>query len=616
MTDIATSGCWFVWFCICVDVVVRPVLLTCQASSVIFVTDAGHTDEPETTCSSKPPATPPAPPRHEDAGDVARDARRPGLAYGRVVRPAPAPALPAATTVAEADRDAEVARFTAAATSVADRLTARSAAASGVSAEVLQATAVLARDRGLLASVVKGVRKGTDAPHAVHAAVDQFAGLFRQMGGLMAERVTDLYDVRDRIVAGAHRPVGAGHPHPVRAVGLLADDLAPPTRRARPHAGDRLATRLGGPTSHTAIIARQLGIPASSRSPGSTPSRTTPSSSSTAPRRAAGRPGAGRGTRAVAESADPRRGRRRWQGPGRTADGHRVGVLANVQDGAGARTAATGAAEGVGLFRTELCFLSAEKEPTVEEQAVIYAEVLAAFGDRKVVVRTLDAGSDKPLAFAGMPDEANPALGVRGLRIAFADPGILDRQLDAIALAAERTGTSPWVMAPMVATVAEAGLLRRPGARPRTRPGVMVEVPSVALLADRILRHVDFLSIGTNDLTQYTMAADRLSADLADLTDPWQPALLALVARTAAAGQAAGKPVGVCGEAAADPLLGCVLTGLGVTSLSAAAAALPAVGAALAEVDLAACRAAAAAALDAADPAAARQAARAALTTG
>jgi phosphotransferase system enzyme I (PtsI) len=171
-------------------------------------------------------------------------------------------------------------------------------------------------------------------------------------------------------------------------------------------------------------------------------------------------------------------------------------------------------------------------------------------------------------------------------------------------------------MAPMVATVAEAVFFAD---RVRARglvPGVMVEVPSVALLADRILRHVDFLSIGTNDLTQYTMAADRLSADLADLTDPWQPALLALVARTAAAGQAAGKPVGVCGEAAADPLLGCVLTGLGVTSLSAAAAALPAVGAALAEVDLAACRAAAAAALDAADPAAARQAARAALTTG
>ena len=140
----------------------------------------------------------------------------------------------------------------------------------------------------------------------------------------------------------------------------------------------------------------------------------------------------------------------------------------------------------------------------------------------------------------------------------------------------------------------------------------MVEVPAAALLADRLLRHVDFLSIGTNDLAQYTMAADRLSPELATLTDPWQPAHLALVAQAAAAGKRPGKPVGVCGEAAADPLLACVLIGLGVTSLSAATAALPAVGARLATVSLDQCRAAATAALAAEDPAAAREAARAA----
>ena len=303
----------------------------------------------------------------------------------------------------------------------------------------------------------------------------------------------------------------------------------------------------------------------------------------------------------------------RWSGPGRTADGHAVEVLANVQDGAGARTAAGTAAGGVGLFRTELCFLSVEREPTVEEQAAVYAEVLEAFAGRKVVLRTLDAGSDKPLAFVGMPDEANPALGVRGLRLALSDPGLLDRQLDAVALAAARTGSSPWVMAPMVSTVPEARFFAD---RVRARglvPGIMVEVPAAALLADRFLTCVDFLSIGTNDLSQYTMAADRLSPELAALTDPWQPALLALIARTASAGAAAGKPVGVCGEAAADPLLACVLTGLGVTSLSAAAAAVPAVGALLGTVSLAACRAAAQAALDAPDPVAGRAAARALL---
>jgi phosphotransferase system enzyme I (PtsI) len=291
-------------------------------------------------------------------------------------------------------------------------------------------------------------------------------------------------------------------------------------------------------------------------------------------------------------------------------------VLANVQDGAGARAAVAAHAEGVGLFRTELSFLGHAQEPSVDEQATGYAEVLAAFAGRKVVLRTLDAGSDKPLAFATLPDEANPALGVRGLRIARRDPDMLDRQLDAVAEAARRTSSTPWVMAPMVATVAEAADF---AARVRARglvPGVMIEVPSAALHAERLLQHVDFLSIGTNDLSQYTLAADRLSADLADLTDPWQPALLHLVALTADAGRRTGKPVGVCGEAAADPLLACVLVGLGITSLSCAASAVAGVGARLATVDLDTCRRAAEAALAQDDPAAARAVVREVILAG
>jgi phosphotransferase system enzyme I (PtsI) len=268
----------------------------------------------------------------------------------------------------------------------------------------------------------------------------------------------------------------------------------------------------------------------------------------------------------------------------------------------------------VGLLRTELAFLGRAAEPPVEEQADAYAEVLAAVPrGGPVVLRTLDAGSDKPLPFAALPAEANPALGVRGLRAARRDPGVLERQLDAVAEAARRTGTRPRVMAPMVATVAEAADF---AARVRARdlvPGVMVEVPAAALLADRLLVHVDFLSIGTNDLAQYTMAADRMSADLATLTDPWQPAVLTLVAMTARAGVAADKPVGVCGEAAADPLLACVLAGLGVTSLSAAAAAVRAVGAKLATVSLQQCREAADAVLGTATAVDARAAALAIL---
>ncbi len=539
----------------------------------------------------------------------------PGTGYGRVVRPAPPPLVPAPVEVPEKDRDAAVALFVTAAAVVATRLGERSAAASGVSAEVLQATAGLARDRGLLSGVEKRIRTGTDAVHATVATVEQFAGMFRTMGGLMAERVVDLFDIRDRIIAELTGQPEPGIPTPDGPSVLVANDLAPAdTAGLDPTQVVALVTRLGGPTSHTAIIARQLGIPCvvAVRDIDQLPVGALVLVDG-ATGEVVLAPDPDQAQRAVGQAGEQRDAVARWRGPGRTADGALVDVLANVQDGAGARAAAQTAAQGVGLFRTELCFLGADIEPSVEEQARIYAEVLEAFAGRKVVVRTLDAGSDKPLAFAGLPDEANPALGVRGLRIALTDPGILDRQLDAVALAAERTGSQPWVMAPMVATVAEASFFAD---RVRSRglvPGIMVEVPAAALLADRFLTVVDFLSIGTNDLSQYTMAADRLSAELAVLTDPWQPALLALIALTAKAGSAAGKPVGVCGEAAADPLLACVLAGLGVTSLSAAAAAVPAVGSALARVCLEDCRRAAASALEAADPAAARASARAVL---
>jgi phosphotransferase system enzyme I (PtsI) len=234
-------------------------------------------------------------------------------------------------------------------------------------------------------------------------------------------------------------------------------------------------------------------------------------------------------------------------------------------------------------------------------------------GDKKVIVRTLDAGSDKPLAFANQPDEPNPALGVRGLRIGLADPAMLDRQLDGIAAARDRTGADVRVMAPMVTTEAEAQWFAERVRARGMQAGIMIETPSTVLLADRLFRHLDFVSIGTNDLSQYTFAADRMAPTLSDLTDPWQPALLASIKLVAQAGRRAGKPVGVCGEAAAHPLLAVVLTGLGVTSLSCAASAVRAVGSRLSQVTLEQCQAAAEAALAAADNHAAAQAAQAAL---
>jgi phosphotransferase system enzyme I (PtsI) len=544
----------------------------------------------------------------------------PGVALGPVVRPTGVVRLPGADAapVPEENRATEKERFESAAVVVADRLAQRAAAATGVSAEVLSTTAGLARDRGLLMAVTQRIEGGASAPVATVEAAQQFVDMFTALGGLMAERVTDVRDVRDRIVAELTGQGEPGVPSPAVPSVLLADDLAPAdTAGLDPSVIIGLGTRLGGTTSHTAIIARQLGLPCVVAVGGldDVPAGATvlldgeqgTVTVDPEPTEAQAR------VRAARVAADALAG---YAGPATTSDGAAVQVLANVQDGAGARAAVAAHAEGVGLFRTELSFLGHAQEPSVEEQAAGYAEVFEAFQGRKVVLRTLDAGSDKPLAFATLPDEANPALGVRGLRIARRDPGMLDRQLDAVAEAARRTSSTPWVMAPMVATPAEAADF---AARVRARglvPGVMIEVPSAALHADRLLEHVDFLSIGTNDLSQYTLAADRLSADLADLTDPWQPALLLLVRMTAEAGRRAGKPVGVCGEAAADPVLGCVLVGLGITSLSCAASAVAGVGSRLGTVTLDECRRAADAALAAVDPHAARAAARTVLGMG
>jgi phosphotransferase system enzyme I (PtsI) len=540
-----------------------------------------------------------------------------GVAYAPVIRPGARPPVAHAEPVQidEAARPGEVTRMKEAAAAVADRLRERAGHATGVASEVLATTASLAQDRAWLGDAEKRITAGSAAEQAVGGAIAKIAEALAKAGDLMAERVTDLRDVRDRVLAELAGLPEPGVPLPDVPSVLCAEDLAPAdTAGLDPTLVVALATTLGGPTSHTAIIARQLGIPCVvavaglDAVPVGAPvmvdgSRGTVTVS----------PDAAEAQRAVETSRVEGERIAQWTGPGATADGHAVAVLANVQDGAAARAAGQTPAEGIGLFRTELCFLNRDTEPSVGEQARIYGGVLSAFEGRKVVIRTLDAGSDKPLKFAGRPDEANPALGVRGVRISFGNPGLLTRQLESIAAAAQATNSSPWVMAPMIATPDEAKSFAAEARSFGLTPGVMIEIPAAALLAGHILEHVDFLSIGTNDLAQYTMAADRMSAELAALTDPWQPAVLVLVDITARAGVAAGKPVGVCGEAAADPLLACVLVGMGVTSLSAAATAVPGVGAGLAGVTLERCRAAAQAVLLTRSAADARSAALAVL---
>ncbi len=216
-----------------------------------------------------------------------------------------------------------------------------------------------------------------------------------------------------------------------------------------------------------------------------------------------------------------------------------------------------------------------------------YAELLAHFPGKKVVVRALDAGADKPLSFLNSAHEENPALGLRGLRALRASEQILRDQLTALAQADAETEAELWVMAPMVSDSEETEYFVSLGRELGLAiVGVMAEVPSLAVLADQVLQTADFVSIGTNDLTQYTLAADRMLGSVAHFQDPWHPAVLRLVKLIGDAGAATGKPVGICGEAAADPQLAVVLVGLGATTLSMTPAALADVRAELAKYTL------------------------------
>jgi phosphotransferase system enzyme I (PtsI) len=401
-----------------------------------------------------------------------------------------------------------------------------------------------------------------------------------------------------------------GLPDPGHPYVLVAGDLAPAdTALLDPKQVLALVTERGGPTSHTAILAKALGLPAVVGCPGAAGLN---DGTEVLVDGAAGTVQPDPAPEAVAAAAERERLRResaaRAHGPGRTADGHAVQLLANLGALGELDAAAAADCEGVGLFRTEFLYLDRAEAPGREEQTAAYRRVFTAFAGRKVVVRTLDAGADKPLPFATAADEMNPALGVRGLRTSRRDPGLLEDQVAAIAEAARGSDAEVWVMAPMVSVPAEAEeFARLVHGHGLPVAGAMVEVPAAALRAHALTEVCDFLSIGTNDLAQYAFAADRTLGSLAEFLDPWQPALLELVRLTADAGRRAGRPVGVCGEAAADPALALVLVGLGVTSLSAAPSCLPEVRAVLARHTLAECEALARAALGAADAATARR---------
>jgi phosphotransferase system enzyme I (PtsI) len=449
--------------------------------------------------------------------------------------------------------------------------------AGGSAKDVLDAQAFMAEDPTLKDDVNARIETGKTAERAVFEAFVQFRDLLTSMGGYMGERATDLDDVSQRVVAHLQGVAAPGVPDPDYPFVLVARDLAPAdTALLNLDKVLALITSDGGPTSHTAILAREKSIVAVvgasgalsledgetvivDASTGVVTVNPTESERSVAEATLA--------SRASAPDVPV--------GPGALADGTKVPLLANLGAVDKLAAAVEKGAEGVGLFRTEFLFLDSDKAPTIAEQQADYTTLFEAFPGKKVVVRALDAGADKPLSFLNDEPEENPALGLRGLRALRAHETILRDQLAAIAGAAAVTSAEVWVMAPMVSTVEETryfvGLAKELGLK---TAGVMVEVPAAALLADRILADADFASIGTNDLTQYTLAADRLLGSVASFQDPWHPAVLRLVGEVGKAGAALDKPVGICGEAAADPMLAVVLVGLGATSLSMSPAAL------------------------------------------
>lgn len=503
--------------------------------------------------------------------------------------PGPDPHEPAST-----DPAADGAKVRAAMRAVADSLKAKAATAPEQTQAILEATAQLATDKGLAKAVDKELAKGAGVTRAVFTAAEHYAAMLTKLGGYMAERVTDLNDVRDRTVCQLRGLPAPGVPELSTPSVLVARDLAPAeTATLSPDVVLGIVTQEGGPTSHTAILAAQLGIPAVVQVPGVLDQIV-----------GAGKVALDGGVgEVIINPTDEEveqlaeRSRRRAaalagsSGEGATRDGHKVQLLANIGTADDARKAAAKDLEGCGLFRTEFLFLDREAAPSLEEQTQTYREVLEAFGKRKVVVRTLDAGADKPLAFADLGPEENPALGRRGLRLSQVRQDLLDTQLQALAAARQGSEADVWVMAPMVATVEETDwFVKRARAAGLPKVGIMIEVPGAALRAEHVLAEADFASLGTNDLSQYTMAADRMQGELAYLLSPWQPALLQLVQSACNGGKATGKPVGVCGEAGGDPLLALVLTGLGVGSLSMAAGKVNTVRAALRLHDYATCQ--------------------------
>ncbi|HEU4849359.1 MAG TPA: phosphoenolpyruvate--protein phosphotransferase [Terrimesophilobacter sp.] len=540
-----------------------------------------------------------------------------GVGLGVVVGPVRRmfTAVPEPTdTVSTLSTEEEAARAHDALEQVAGELEARARQAGGEAADVLTAQAMMARDPDVWEDIEAQLAQKKTAEWAVAQAFHTFVAMLQSLGGTQAERASDLVDVSRRTVA-AIMGVSAGDvPDSDEPFVLVAEDLSPADTAVLDLTRVlALVTSGGSPTAHTAILARAKGLVAVVSAAGV---QDIPDGETVVVDAAEGTIECSPSEERVAEvrarmnEVDDDGAKE----PGRMSDGTAIPLLANVGSVENVQNAVAKGAEGVGLLRTEFMFLDETEAPTVEEQTARYREILEALEGRKAVARTLDAGADKPLAFLPLGKEENPALGVRGIRTVRDHEPLMRDQLTALAAAADAVPSDLWVMAPMVADATEAEwfatMAREAGV---ARVGVMVEVPSSAIVADQIFDVVDFVSIGTNDLTQYTLAADRQNGAVASYQDAWHPSVLRLIGMVGDAATASGKPLSVCGEAASDPLLAVVLVGLGVTSLSMVPNALREVRATLLRYSMEEARILAQVALATTDAGNARSAVKAAL---
>jgi phosphotransferase system enzyme I (PtsI) len=476
--------------------------------------------------------------------------------------------------------------------------------------EIFEAHADFAADPELIRLAEEAVAGGVSAERAVVDAFDSFRELLAASASeYLAARAADLDDVRDRVVKILLGLSTAGD-RPDRRSVIVAHELTPSQTASIPV--DLIAaivTETGSPTSHAAILARALGVPAVVAVEGLLGSARADVDVAIDGRVGEAIVDPDPTEREAIERRHEQEERRREalaalrDEPGRTADGHRVELAANIGSIDHIPDAIEAGGEGSGLVRTEFLFLGRGDAPTVEEQTKVYAEILRGFPGHRVVFRTLDAGADKPLPFVERDREENPALGLRGIRLSLRRSDLFHDQLRALVraradVAGEAAGRLA-IMFPLVATTSELerarDALRVVAAEEHVdlaeiEVGVMIEVPSGALSAARLARHADFFSIGTNDLVQYLFAVDRLNAAVADIGDVLEPDVLALIGRIVEAAHANDAWVGVCGEAAGDPTVAGALVGLGVDELSMTRVAIPEVKDALRRLNRGACR--------------------------